>query len=364
MNEETLQKKLLSWFARHGRDLPWRRTYDPYHIWLSEIMLQQTQMNRVIGYFERWLQRYPDIDALAAAQEEDVLKLWEGLGYYSRARNLLKTARLLATDFEGKLPADAHQLLQMPGIGRYTVGAILSLAFNQDQPVVDGNVERIFARLYDLDSPVKTKENHQFIWQQAERLLPAGKARWFNQALMELGALLCLPKNPRCRECPINDHCESLRLGITEERPVPGKGRTIIPIEVATGILTHQDKVFIQKRRATGVWANLWEFPGGQVEPGESPEEAVVREIYEETEFRVKRTEKITVVRHGYTNYRVTLHCFFCSLAPGATQPVLHAAQEYRWIDWDELARFAFPAGHRKLIDLLHGGKPQMAALG
>jgi A/G-specific adenine glycosylase len=348
-----LSQKLLAWFAIHARDLPWRRTYDPYQVWVSEIMLQQTQMDRVVLYFDHWLQRFPDLVALARAGEEDVLKYWEGLGYYSRARKLLEAAKIVVEQWNGRLPAEYDRLLTLPGIGPYTAGAIMSIAFNHDCPVVDGNVERVFARVFDLDSPVKTNENRRFIQRKAAQLLPPGEARRFNQALMELGALVCLPKSPRCEECPLTRTCESRRLGIVSDRPVPGTTDSMIPIEVANGVLIHQDRVFIQKRRAGGVWANLWEFPGGQVEPGEEPAATVAREFFEETELRVHPTTRITVIKHGYTRYRVTLHCFLCELTDFTARPVIHAAQDWRWAAWEELAELAFPAPHRKLIDLL-----------
>ena len=357
MNE--IAEILLAWFVAHARDLPWRRTYDPYQVWISEIMLQQTQMERVIGYFHRWLARFPDVAALAAASEEEVLRHWEGLGYYSRARNLLQAAKAVAA-VGGRLPADHDRLLALPGIGPYTAGAILSIGFNQDYPVVDGNVERVFARVYDLDVPVKTPKGRELIRQKAAELLPPGRARQFNQAVMELGALVCLPKSPRCPECPLAAICEGRRLGIVAERPVPVAADPIIPIEVANGVLVHQGRVFIQKRPEEGVWANLWEFPGGRVEPGEEPAAAVAREFLEETELRVRPTAAITVIKHGYTRYRITLHCFFCEL-DGPARPVLHAAQAWRWAAWEDLAALAFPAAHRKLIDLLEQEGPALA---
>jgi A/G-specific adenine glycosylase len=354
-----LQEQLLAWFAAHGRDLPWRRTYLPYHIWISEIMLQQTRMDRVLTCFGPWLRRFPDLTALAAAEEEEVLKHWEGLGYSSRARNLLLAARIVVAEGNGELPADHRQLLKLPGIGPYTAGALMSLAFNQDYAAVDTNVERILARMCNLDSPVREQQNQLFIRQRARELLPAGKARWFNQALMELGALICRPGTPECPQCPVADHCESRRLGITGQRPVPGRSREVVPILMASGVLVRQGRVFIQKRPSQGVWAGLWEFPGGRIEPGESPAEALRREFREETEFQVSRIEKIAVIRHNYTRYRVTLHCFFCRLASATEQPVLHAAQASRWATRQEIARLAFPAAHRRLISLMECNRSQ-----
>lgn len=349
-SEHDLQQRLLGWFAKNCRDLPWRRTYQPYHVWISEVMLQQTQVDRVVAYFNRWLEFFPDIPTLAAADTHEVLKLWEGLGYYSRAANLHKAARILRDRHAGRIPEDADALLALPGIGRYTAGAIMSIAFNHDRPLVDANIERVFARIFNLSLPVKNKECRQFIWQKAEELLPPGKARLFNQALMELGALVCLPQNPGCECCPCRNHCQALALGIVAQRPVPGKGRETIFIEMATGVLLDKGKIFIQKRCEGDVWPNLWEFPGGVLKNGETPEEALEREYLEETELRISVREKIATIKHSYTKYRVTLHCYFCELAGAKRKPELHAAQDYRWVPAGDLSQYAFPAPHRRLI--------------
>lgn len=348
-----ISTKLLAWFAENRRDLPWRRTYLPYHIWISEIMLQQTQMERGVTCFNRWIERFHDIQSIADADEDEVLMLWEGLGYYNRARNIHRTAKILANDFHGTLPSDYHTLLKLPGIGNYTANAIMSLAFNKDYPIVDANVERVFARLFDIGSPIKEKKTHALIWKKAAALIPKGQARNFNQALMELGALICLPKNPTCPACPIREDCLANHRGIVAERPLPGNGKKIIPIEMATGILVHKKRIFIQKRLSNDIWANLWEFPGGRLKEGETPEEALVREFYEETEFAVGGLRLIQSVKHSYTVYRVTLHAYLCSLTSGSGQPILHAAQESRWVRPRELHDYPFPSVHRKLINSL-----------
>ena len=353
---QAMQEALLRWFAENSRDLPWRRTYEPYHIWISEIMLQQTQMERVVAYFTRWLDRFPDIPTLAAGPEQEVFRLWEGLGYYSRARNILRAADLIMRRHGGVLPAEHAALLELPGIGPYTAGAIMSLAFNSDHPLVDANVERLFARLFNLASPVKDKDSQAFLWQKAAELLPRGNARFFNQALMELGALICLPRAPRCGQCPLREHCEARRLETTGERPVAGRKQERIPIDMVTGVLHHRGRIFIQKRLADDIWPDLWEFPGGVMEEGESQEQALVREYREETELTVQPLEKIATIRHSYTRYRVTMHCYTCRLAKSNSRPVLHAAQEYRWARPEELESLAFPAPHRRLIGMLDYG--------
>ena len=320
-----LQQALLAWFAANARPLPWRRHYTPYEVWISEIMLQQTQMERGVSYFLRWMERFPDLPALAAASEEEVLHAWEGLGYYSRARNLLAAARLVMQEHGGVFPSDPEAIRALPGIGPYTTAAIASIA------------------------------------ELARRILPEGEARRHNQAMMELGALVC-GKKPRCGQCPLARFCTALHLGIVHERPVPGKKAEITPIEVVTGVLSSHDRVFVQKRLPQGAWGGLWEFPGGRVEPGETPEQAVVREFAEETGFTVRVTAPLGIIRHGYTTYRVRLHCFALELVTDDTPrppepPVLTAATACRWLERGELESLAMPAAHRKLADSLTAPK-------
>ncbi len=353
----SLQKSLLIWFAEQQRDLPWRRTYDPYQVWISEIMLQQTQMDRVTVFFKRWMENFPDLVTLANASEQRVLKCWEGLGYYSRARNILKSAKILLTDHQGNIPDNRKDLLALPGIGPYTAGAIASIAYNRDVPVVDANIERILARLLNIDLIPGTPEARRLFWKKAEELLPHGEARNFNQALMELGALVCRPKNPDCSSCPLAPYCLALKYDLIPERPTPKKSKKIIPIAMATGILSHNGLLFIQQRLADDVWGSLWEFPGGRMEKNEHPEETVIREFMEETELAVQVESKITTTIHHYTRYKVTLHCFLLSLQQSNSDPVLHAAQEFHWLPFEELRHFAFPAGHRKLIEFMKVSK-------
>ncbi|MYL82912.1 A/G-specific adenine glycosylase [Desulfovibrio aerotolerans] len=351
---------LLDWFATSRRDLPWRRDYDPYAVWVSEIMAQQTQMDRVVPYFTRFMARFPTLAALAAAEEDAVLKAWEGLGYYSRARNLLAAARKIAAQHGGHLPADYEAIRALPGIGDYTAGAVASIAFRQDTVAVDANVMRVLARVCDIDAPVKEPAGKARVVALARELLPPGRARDYNQALMELGALLCRPKNPDCPGCPVAAVCQARHLDIVADRPVLSKTPDITPLLVATGVLVHAGKVFIQKRLPKGAWANMWEFPGGRIEDGETAQAAIVREFAEETAFTVDVAAKLAVIRHGYTTYRVTLHCHLLRLAGSydpsiLPAPELTAAQESLWVAPGELANYAFPAGHRKLIDQLAG---------
>lgn len=352
MRPSDFARKLLSWYAENLRDLPWRKTKDPYHILVSEIMLQQTQVERVKEYYLRWIEEFPDIITLATADGEAVLSQWEGLGYYSRAKNLHK-ACIQLNDEQRAIPDSLKELTALPGIGPYTAAAVLSIAFNKDEPLVDANVERVFARFYNINHPVKSREARKIFWEKAHDLLPSGLAGDFNQALMELGALICLKKNPLCPACPVSAGCKAYELNLIDQRPVPSPRKKTIQIAMACGVLKKNNLFFIQKRQKNDVWADLWEFPGGRLQEGEKPEDAMVREIKEETELDVHRVRPIKTVQHSYMNYRVTLHGFFCDQKKKEQQPILHAAQECRWVSKEELDDFAFPAGHRKLIKLL-----------
>ena len=355
-----LVKALLAWFQDNKRPLPWRETYAPYEVWISEIMLQQTRMDRAAAYFERWMQRFPTVQSVADAHPDAVLKAWEGLGYYSRVRNLHKAAGIIAREHGGKIPGAMSALRALPGIGEYTAGAVLSIAFNQPYPAVDANVERVFARLFDVGHPVKSAAASGFIRHMAQALIPEGRARDFNQALMELGALIC-GKTARCESCPVATYCQAKHLGIPHERPVPGKKTGYSALSIVTGVLACNGRIFLQKRLDSGVWAGFWEFPGGRVERNEAPREAVAREFFEETEFRVRVIRELGLVRHSYTRYKIAMHCFVLALKTGIDSlplgndgyplPHLNAATQYRWVLPEELDAFTFPAGHRKLID-------------
>ncbi len=349
-------ESLLAWFRGHARDLPWRRDYAPYKVWVSEIMLQQTRMDRVVTYFDRWMRLFPTPAHVARAPEEAVLKAWEGLGYYSRARNLRLAAQRVGDEHGGVFPAGPAAIRALPGIGEYTAGAIASIAFNLPEPAVDANVLRVFSRLCDIDVPLDHAGVKNFVRETVRSLMPEGRARDFSQALMELGALVC-GKKARCEACPVSGYCEALRLDTVAKRPKKKRALGYTRLEMATGMLWRNGRFFIQKRPPYGVWAGLWEFPGGCLEEGESPEQALLREFKEETELSVSISGKAGVIRHSYTTCRVTMHAYFCGLdaagSKGEPAPVLHAATEGLWITPAEADNFAFPAGHRKLLNLL-----------
>lgn len=299
------------------------------------------------------MERYPDLSALAHAHEEDVLKSWEGLGYYSRARNILKAAVCIDESHDGFFPTDFSEIRSLPGVGDYTAGAVASMAFGEVVPAIDANVLRVFSRLLNIDTPVREKQAKVAIESTVLDIIPEDRPGDFNQAIMEFGALICT-KRPKCNSCPVLEHCVAYARGVAAERPVLPPKKDIIKIEMATGVLVHDEKVLIQKRKPDDVWPGLWEFPGGCVEDGETPEQALIREYKEEVELDVVPREKITVVRYAYTRYRVTMHCYLCCSLKGADpKPVFNEASEGGFVTPGELVDYAFPAGHRRLIEYM-----------
>ena len=347
------QQRLLVWFRVHQRPLPWRQTYTPYQVWIAEIMGQQTQMERVAVYFQRWMERFADIPAVAAAPEQALFKAWEGLGYYSRVRNIQRAARHLVAEHHAQFPADHGQLLALPGIGPYTAAAILSIAFNQPYPLIDANVERVFARLADIDSPLKERATRQRIETLAATLLHSQEPRAHNQALMELGALVCTPKRPDCPVCPVQAHCLARQRDTVEFRPLPTARQKRIDIVMACGLVRQGGRFYIQQRLPDDIWGGLWEFPGGRLEAGETPEQAARREVEEETGWQIASLVPLKTVVHHYTRYRVTLHGFVCETPAPLPPSTLTAASQCAWVAPAELAAYPFPAGHRQLAALV-----------
>ncbi len=337
-------KALLDWYAENARQLPWRfRLEDrrcPYATWVSEIMLQQTRVETVIPYFRRWMERFPTVAALASAPLGVVLSAWEGLGYYSRARNLWRAAQIVVQEYGGELPADVEKLRQLPGIGRYTAGAIASIAFGLDEAALDGNIRRVLARWFDVSEPARSPAGERCLWQLAREHLPAGRAGDFNQALMDLGALICTPRSPACDRCPLAGDCQAYRQGIQEQRPVLERKAPVPHHTVAAAVIVEQDRLMIAQRPEQGLLGGLWEFPGGKLEVGETLPDCLRREIREETGAEIEVGELLGIYRHAYTHFRVTLHAFWCRLANGA-QPQALEARELRWVDPDEMANFA-----------------------
>jgi len=347
--ERLLATRLLRWYKKEGRDLPWRRTSDPYAIWVSEIMLQQTQVATVIPYYERFMAAFPTVSDLAHAPLGTVLKVWEGLGYYARARNLRKAARIISDQYQGIMPEDIGALTSLPGIGRSTAGAIVSIAYGKKAPILDGNVRRVLCRLFAIRKNPSLAPVQKKLWGLSEGLVPEKDPRSFNQALMDLGAMVCLPKDPDCPACCLKPFCLAYQKGIQKSLPIKSPGKKIPHYHVAVGVIWKGKKVLITQRPLEGLLGGLWEFPGGKLKEGEPPAIAVAREIQEELKIAVSVENLIGIVRHAYSHFRITLHAFHCRYRDGAPRTL----NPYRWVSPGELDRFAFPAANRKIIAAL-----------
>jgi len=343
---------LLNWYAEHARLLPWRGPTDPYSVWVSEIMLQQTRVETVIPYFLRWIERFPTVQSLADASEQEVLSAWEGLGYYSRARSLHKAAQIIVKEFASQLPQDVSLLRRLPGIGRYTAGAIASIAFGKDEPALDGNIRRVLARLFNVSEPARSPAGEQRLWELARTHLPAGQAGNYNQAMMDLGALLCTPRAPDCANCPLAHLCQAYALGVQAERPVMEKKPPIPHYTVTAAVIQQpasrlQDyplqeiPVLLARRPSHGLLGGLWEFPGGKLQDGEDLPACLRREICEELGVDISVGEAFGIYKHAFTHFRVTLHAFLCCLQDGTPQPL--EASEIRWVKPKDLT--AYPMG-------------------
>ncbi|MBI1258254.1 MAG: A/G-specific adenine glycosylase [Chloroflexi bacterium] len=340
---------LLTWYDHLGVELPWRGDPYPYHVWLSEIMLQQTQIETVKPYYERFLAAYPTVEALAAAPLDDVLKLWEGLGYYSRARNLHRAAQQIAS---GGFPQTVEGLLELSGVGRYTAGAIASIAFGVRAPVLDGNVIRVFSRLLDLADDVTQESTKVKLWQIAERWLPDARVGDYNQALMDLGRLICKPRSPLCAQCPIRESCAAFAHGTQNERPVKAAKAETPHYDVTAGIIwNNRGEVLIAQRPLDGLLGGLWEFPGGKQEPGESLEECLKRELREELAIEVEVGDLFTRVKHGFTHFKITLHAFTCQYVSGEPQRI--GVKDWKWVTPEQFDAYSFGKADRQVIAAL-----------
>ena len=345
-----LRQSLLTWYATAGRDLPWRRTCDPYSIWVSEAMLQQTQVKTVIPYYQRWLEQFPNIEQLATADLQQVLKVWEGLGYYSRARNLHRAAQKIVQEYGGVFPPTLAEVLALPGIGRTTAGGILSAAFNQPVAILDGNVKRVLTRLVALPTP-PAKATKQ-LWQISETVLDRNQPREFNQALMDLGATVCTPKNPACDQCPWSAHCQAYSIGIQSQLPMRETASPLPHKTIGVAVIwDEQQRILIDRRRPEGLLGGLWEFPGGKLEPGETIEECIKREILEELAIDIEVGDRLITIDHAYSHFRVTLTVHHCRHLSGVPQPL--ECDEIRWVTLEEIDQFPFPKANTQIIAAL-----------
>lgn len=314
------RQKLLGWFRENGRDLPWRRTRDSYAILVSEIMLQQTQVLTVIPYYERWLQQFPNFAALARASEREVLRAWQGLGYYARARNLHAAAKMVMHNFHGALPRDAKLITQLPGVGRYTAGALASFAFNQVEPIVEANIARLLARLTDWQKPIDAVSGRRHLWRTASVLLPANGSRVHNSAMMDLGAMICLPRQPRCSECPVRSHCRA-------ENPakLPKKRKQPATVRLIESHSFHRKRGRILLEQSRARWRGMWILPPLSSPPNHSP---------------------LLRLDFPFTHHRITLAVFSRTEMP---KPNEHK----RWFRFEALQHLPIPSPHRRALDQL-----------
>ncbi len=346
-----IRSRLLKWYYHNRRDLPWRDESSPYRIWVSEVMLQQTQVTTVIPYYHRFLEKFPTITDLATAPLAAVLKAWEGLGYYARARNLHQAAIEIVEKHEGQLPERYANLRKLPGFGDYTAGAVASIAFDEAVPAVDGNVRRVLVRLFAIEEDVTRGPAARRLKDIAAALVyPAAPGDW-TQAVMELGATICVPKSPRCPLCPINDVCQGRLKGIERELPVKPVKKALPHYDVTAAVIRHNGKVLIAQRPLDGMLGGLWEFPGGKQEPGESLAECLRREIKEELDVKIEVGQQIASIKHSYTHFKITLHAFICQLVEGVPQTIDVA--DWRWVTLEEIEAFPFPRTDLKIIEVL-----------
>jgi A/G-specific adenine glycosylase len=342
---EEVAPRLLAWFDRAKRDLPWRRTRDPYRIWVSEVMLQQTQVDRVIGYYRRFLERFPTVRALAAAPRDDVLQCWEGLGYYSRARHLQAAAKIIVERHGGAFPRRLVDAVKLPGVGRYTAGAVLSIAYGERLPAIDANARRVFCRL--LLERGDTAASRQRVERFATAAVPEDRPGDYNQSLMDLGATVCVPKGPRCGECPLAGICAANRTGRWESVPAVRR-QSIRSVCSAVAVVARGGRVLIARRPPEGVWGGLWEFPHAEYAAGDDARALLRGAVAETLGLSIEVGEPVITFVHGIMDRRIELTAYRCA-AVGRTRPRRHRAA--RWVRSEELGGYPMPSPHRRVAE-------------
>jgi A/G-specific adenine glycosylase len=353
---QEIPRRLLAWYKKNKRDLPWRKTRDPYRIWVSEIMLQQTRVETVIPYYKRFLKSFPDVRALARASLDDVLKAWENLGYYSRARHLREAAGVVVNRFGGTIPRTKEQLLQLPGVGAYTAGAVLSIAFDNACAAVDGNVIRVIARLFAIEEPVDGKEMKKKIEGIAQRLVPADEPGHYNQALMDLGSGVCTPRGPDCPICPMAGVCIARKKGLQEGIPSKKKAAAVPHREAVAAVLRNDaGEILMVKRPQRGLLGGLWSFPGSVLAAGDVPAAKLRKALREELGLKVVPGKELFQVEHGYSHFSITVRVFN-SKPPEASPPPMGNVK-FRWAGPKDFSRLALSRLERKILKGLQGKK-------
>lgn len=344
-----LNRKLLAWYRHNQRSLPWRKTDDPYRIWISEIMLQQTQVDTVIPYYHRFLYNFPTVTALARARLQDVLKVWENLGYYSRARNLHTAAKVIVEKFGGKIPDNREAIKTLPGIGEYTAGAILSIAYKQALPAVDGNARRILCRVFAICKPMDDAREQKQLQQLAASLIPVNHPGDFNQALMDLGATICRTKNPDCSRCPISKLCRAQFQNLQTILPLTKKASKIPHRQAAAAVIRNsKGMLLVVQRPASGLLASLWKLPGDFIKTDENMENSLRNSVKKELDIAIRPEKHPVSVKHTYTHFRVTLHAYECRLLKGAPKPL--RCQNWRWASQNDLKKLPLSKVDRTVL--------------
>ncbi len=345
------RRRLLPWFRAHARTMPWRDRPTPYHVWISEIMLQQTQVATVIPYFERFIARFPDVATLAAAEETEVLRFWEGLGYYRRARQLHQAARKIVAEHNGQFPRDREAVRALPGVGRYTAGAILSIAFEAREPIVEANTKRVLSRLLAYRGDPEATAGQQLLWRMAEEILPRKEVGAFNQALMELGSEVCTPRTPACHACPVQPLCPTSAAGLQDEIPPRKKKPAYEDVTEAAVIIRRGARLFVRQRGEGERWAGLWDFPRFPLanDPGEPSPDVLTRNVRDLTGLTIEPTRRLATLKHGVTRFRITLHCYEARHVSGSTARRGPTA----WLRPAELADYPLSVTGRKISRML-----------
>jgi A/G-specific adenine glycosylase len=346
-SKEKIQSKLIRWFEKNKRDLPWRKTQDPYAIWVSEIMLQQTQVATVIPYYQKFLKSFPTIHHLAKSDLSKVLKVWEGMGYYSRARNLHRSSQMVLNHFHGRIPNTLKDLLSLPGIGRSTAGAILSFAFHKEAPILDGNAKRVLSRLFAVSSNLMRGETERLLWKISESMIPKGFSSPFNQALMDLGAMVCTPKEPDCDRCPLHRFCIGRASGEPERFPTKRLKRSVPHVESVSAVIKKDGKVLLYRRPPAGLLGGLWEFPNWRIEGKQRSRSRLRNSVKKETGLNVNVNESIGPFHQTYSHFKLTLYVFRCQHLDGKGTG--------KWVPMRKLHLLPMSRIHRRIAEIING---------
>ena len=351
MDMQSFSFDLLDWYHHTDYDFPWRHSNDPYAIWLSEVMLQQTRISTVLPYYQRWISTLPNLRSVADTHIDDILKLWEGLGYYHRARNFHRACQIIIQEYRGKIPPDHSEFSKLPGVGPYIAAAVMSIAFNIPLPAIDGNAVRVVSRLNAINTHYPQSKK-QIISLLNEIITPDDPGG-FNQAIMDLGREICTSSNPSCNICPVSLYCISYVNNIVDKYPLKVQKSSRPHYYVAVGIILNNNQILISKRRESGLLGGLWEFPGGKIKINESGSDCVIREVQEELNVSVVPKSHLKQIQHAYSHFSITMDAYLCQYRCG--RPKALRCADFRWVYPHEIQKLAFPSANHKLFDSIDG---------